>query len=171
LHGSVLKKKRSSKAKALGTLQWKEAKTSKTLIELLLIDPDASRSQHRSPWYSQEEHEPPSFLCTYINRKSAANDQTFALFSTAQIDRRECVLAALSEKASGRSNQSKSGVDQISMASAQINQTRRTHWRKPRLWRALYKMERRELGNVSAEKIVSALPALSVCVGFQASFC
>jgi hypothetical protein len=34
-------------------------------------------SQHRSPWYSQEERQPPLFLCTYINRKSKTNGKTF----------------------------------------------------------------------------------------------
>ncbi len=34
-------------------------------------------SQHRSPWYSQEERQPPLFLCTYINRKSKTNGETF----------------------------------------------------------------------------------------------
>jgi len=34
-------------------------------------------SEHRSPWYSQEERQPPLFLCTYINRKSKTNGETF----------------------------------------------------------------------------------------------
>src|SRR6266404_4418983 len=34
-------------------------------------------SAHRSPWYSQEERQPPLFLCTYINRKSKTNGETF----------------------------------------------------------------------------------------------
>ncbi len=125
-------------------------------------------SEHRSPWYSQEERMPPLFLCTYINRKSKTNGETFRFILNHSRAIAANVYLLLYPK---------KPLAEAIMAKPELKES---------LWRALkaiksealtgegrvyggglYKMEPRELGNVSAESIVSVLPSISVGRGTQ----
>ncbi|MBA2704751.1 MAG: Eco57I restriction-modification methylase domain-containing protein [Blastocatellia bacterium] len=127
-------------------------------------------SQHRSPWYSQEERQPPLFLCTYINRKSKTNGETFRFILNHSKAIAANVYLLLYPK--------KPLADVIKAKPELINS----------LWQALksiapealrgegrvyggelYKMEPSELGNVSAETILSNLPHLCIAAGTQVS--
>lgn len=127
-------------------------------------------SQHRSPWYSQEERQPPLFLCTYINRKSKTNGETFRFILNHSKAIAANVYLLLYPK--------KPLADAIMAKPELINS----------LWQALksitpeslrsegrvyggelYKMEPKELGNVSAESIISDLPLLCLAAGTQVS--
>jgi adenine-specific DNA-methyltransferase len=125
-------------------------------------------SEHRSPWYSQEERMPPLFLCTYINRKNKTNGETFRFILNHSKAIAANVYLLLYPK--------KPLADAIKAQPELVGS----------LWQALkaikpevltgegrvyggglYKMEPRELGNVSADSIVSILPSLSVGHGTQ----
>ncbi|MGH9971960.1 MAG: Eco57I restriction-modification methylase domain-containing protein [Pyrinomonadaceae bacterium] len=127
-------------------------------------------SAHRSPWYSQEERQPPLFLCTYISRKSKTNGETFRFI----LNRSKAIAANVYLLLYPK----KPLADAIEAKPELINSL----WQalksiKPDILRGegrvyggeLYKMEPKELGNVSAASIVSILPNLSVGTGSQAS--
>ena len=125
-------------------------------------------SEHRSPWYSQEERMPPLFLCTYINRKSKTNGKTFRFILNHSKAIAANVYLLLYPK--------KPLADAIKAQPELIGSV----WQalkaiKPEVLTGegrvygggLYKMEPRELGNVSADSIVSVLPSMSVGHGTQ----
>jgi adenine-specific DNA-methyltransferase len=127
-------------------------------------------SQHRSPWYSQEERQPPLFLCTYINRKSKTNGETFRFILNHSKAIAANVYLLLYPK--------KPLADAITAKPELINSlwqmlksiTAETLRSEGRVYGGeLYKMEPRELGNVSADRIVSALPGISAESGRQVS--
>jgi adenine-specific DNA-methyltransferase len=120
-------------------------------------------SQHRSPWYSQEERMPPLFLCTYINRKNKTNGETFRFILNHSRAIAANVYLLIYPK--------KPLADAIKARPELIGSV----WQalkaiKPEVLTGegrvygggLYKMEPRELGNVSADSIVSLLPSMSV---------
>jgi hypothetical protein len=128
-------------------------------------------SQHRSPWYSQEERQPPLFLCTYINRKSKTNGETFRFILNHSKAIAANVYLLLYPK--------KPLADAIKAQPELVNSL----WQglkaiKPETLRGegrvyggeLYKMEPKELGNVSAEAIVSVLPNIPIGTGVQEAF-
>ena len=125
-------------------------------------------SQHRSPWYSQEQRDPPLFLCTYINRKSKTNGETFRfILNHSQAIAANVYLLLYPKKP----------LSDVIMAKPELINT---------VWQALksitpeslrskgrvyggelYKMEPKELGNVSAQSILLTLPILSAAAGVQ----
>ena len=131
---------------------------------------DKYLSQHRSPWYAQEERQPPLFLCTYINRKSKTNGETFRFILNHSKAIAANVYLLLYPK--------KPLADAIKAQPELVNSL----WQalkaiKPESLRdegrvyggELYKMEPKELGNVSANGIVRMLPSLLVSKAPQIS--
>jgi adenine-specific DNA-methyltransferase len=125
-------------------------------------------SQHRSPWYSQEERQPPLFLCTYINRKSEVNGETFRfiLNHSRAIAANVYLLLYLKKPLADAIKAKPELIESLWRALKSITSEALTS--EGRVYGGgLYKMEPRELGNVSAESIVSALPSLSLSAGTQ----
>jgi adenine-specific DNA-methyltransferase len=128
-------------------------------------------SEHRSPWYSQEQRMPPLFLCTYINRKSKTNGETFRfILNHSKAIAANVYLLLYPKKLLADAIKVKSElIESLWQALKAIKSEALTG--EGRVYGGgLYKMEPRELGNVSAESIVSALPSFSVRVGTQVSF-
>lgn len=116
---------------------------------------------HRSPWYSQEERTPPLYLCTYINRKSKVNGETFRFILNRSRAIAANVYLLLYPK--------KRLADAIAARPELIN----IIWRALKAIKSedltdegrvygggLYKMEPRELGNVAADGLVSLLTSV-----------
>jgi len=125
-------------------------------------------SRHRSPWYSQEEREPPLFLCTYINRKSKTNGKTFRFILNHSKAIAANVYLLLYPK------------KELAAAIKKEPNLIQSLWEmlksiKPEALRGegrvyggeLYKMEPKELGNVSAAEIHLKIPALSAKAAVQ----
>jgi adenine-specific DNA-methyltransferase len=128
-------------------------------------------SQHRSPWYSQEERQPPLFLCTYINRKSKANGETFRfiLNHSRAIAANVYLLLYPKEELATAFKEAPALVQSVwemlkSLKPEEMRDQGRVYGGE------LYKIEPRELGNVSAEIIVSAMPGVFAKARAQASF-
>jgi len=128
-------------------------------------------SQHRFPWYSQEEREPPLFLCTYINRKSKTNGETFRFILNHSKAIAANVYLLLYPK------------KELAAAIKTEPELVKSLWKmlksiKPEALRGegrvyggeLYKMEPRELGNVSAEEILTKIPGLLGKAAVQKAF-
>jgi adenine-specific DNA-methyltransferase len=127
-------------------------------------------SQHRSPWYSQEERQPPLFLCTYINRKSKTNGETFRFIlnhSKAIAANVYLLLYPKKELAAAIKHQ----PELISSLWKMLKSIKPESLQgEGRVYGGeLYKMEPRELGNISAEELISCLSPLSVNVASQTS--
>lgn len=127
---------------------------------------DKYLSQHRSPWYSQEEREPPLFLCTYINRKSKANGETFRFILNHSKAIAANVYLLLYPKT------------ELAAAIKKDPELIQSLWKmlksiKPEALRGegrvyggeLYKVEPKELGNVPAESIASKLQVMTATQG------
>jgi adenine-specific DNA-methyltransferase len=128
-------------------------------------------SKHRSPWYSQEDRQPPLFLCTYINRKSKANSETFRfILNHSRAIAANVYLLLYPKKPLADAIKAKPElIESLWQALKAITPEALTG--EGRVYGGgLYKMEPRELGNVSAEGILLLLPTLSVSAGMQASF-
>ena len=119
-------------------------------------------SGHRSPWYSQEERTPPLFLCTYINRKSKANGETFRfILNHSKAIAANVYLLLYPKKPLADAIKAKPELIQ-SLWQAIKAITSEALISEGRVYGGgLYKMEPKELGNVSAESIVSVLPSFS----------
>jgi methylase of polypeptide subunit release factors len=128
-------------------------------------------SQHRSPWYSQEERQPPLFLCTYINRKSKTNGETFRFILNHSKAIAANVYLLLYPK------------KELAAAIRKEPELVQSLWKmlksiRPEALRGegrvyggeLYKIEPKELGNVSAEKSLSKILALSAKTAVQKAF-
>jgi len=119
-------------------------------------------SEHRSPWYSQEERMPPLFLCTYINRKSKTNGETFRfILNHSKAIAANVYLLLYPKKALADAINAKPDlIGSVWQALKTIKSEALTG--EGRVYGGgLYKMEPKELGNVSAENILSILPNLS----------
>lgn len=120
-------------------------------------------SEHRSPWYSQEERMPPPFLCTYINRKNKVNGETFRfILNHSKAIAANVYLLLYPKKPLADAIKAKPEIiDSLWQALKAIKPEALTG--EGRVYGGgLYKMEPRELGNVSADSIVSVLPSMSV---------
>lgn len=127
-------------------------------------------SQHRSPWYSQEERQPPLFLCTYINRKSKTNGQTFRfILNHSKAIAANVYLLLYPKKPLAEAIKTQPElIESLWQALKAI--TPEALRGEGRVYGGeLYKMEPRELGNVPAEGIISALPDISISAGTQVS--
>lgn len=127
-------------------------------------------SQHRSPWYSQEERQPPLFLCTYINRKSKTSGETFRfiLNHSKAIAANVYLLLYPKKELATAFKEAPALVQSVwkmlkSLKPEEMRDEGRVYGGE------LYKIEPRELGNVSAEIIVSAMPGFFAKVRAQAS--
>jgi hypothetical protein len=120
-------------------------------------------SGHRSPWYSQEERTPPLFLCTYINRKSKANGETFRfILNHSKAIAANVYLLLYPKKPLAEAIKAKPELIQ-SLWQALKAITSEALTNEGRVYGGgLYKMEPKELGNVSAESVLSVLPSMSV---------
>jgi predicted RNA methylase len=125
-------------------------------------------SQHRSPWYSQEQRQPPLFLCTYINRKSKTNGETFRfILNHSKAIAANVYLLLYPKKPLADAIQAKPELVK-SLWQTLKSITAETLRGEGRVYGGeLYKMEPKELGNVSAENIMSALPEQLVKRGLQ----
>ena len=126
-------------------------------------------SEHRSPWYSQEERQPPLFLCTYINRKSKTNGETFRfiLNHSKAIAANVYLLLYPKNPLADAIKAQPELIEPLWRALKAITSDALTG--EGRVYGGgLYKMEPRELGNVSAESIVSTLAIVFVKAGTQA---
>jgi hypothetical protein len=127
-------------------------------------------SEHRSPWYSQEERQPPLFLCTYINRKSKTNGETFRfiLNHSKAIAANVYLLLYPKRPLAEAIKANPHLIGSVWQALKAIKSEALTD--EGRVYGGgLYKMEPKELGNVSADSIVLALPTLVGTVRGQAS--
>jgi predicted RNA methylase len=127
-------------------------------------------SAHRSPWYAQEVRTPPLFLCTYINRKNKANGETFRfiLNRSKAIGANVYLLLYPKDSLTDAIKSNPKLIDSIWQALKEI--TSETLTGEGRVYGGeLYKIEPKELGNVSAECIFSVLPRLTHVVGAQVS--
>jgi hypothetical protein len=118
-------------------------------------------SSHRSPWYSQEARTPPLFLCTYINRKSKTNGETFhfILNHSKAIAANVYLLLYPNKPLADAIKEKPELIEFVWQALKSIKSEALTG--EGRVYGGgLYKMEPRELGNVSAESIVSLVPSL-----------
>jgi len=125
-------------------------------------------SAHRSPWYSQEERQPPLFLCTYINRKSKTNGETFRfiLNHSKAIAANVYLLLYPKKPLADLLKTRPELIQSVWQALKEITSDALTG--EGRVYGGeLYKMEPKELGNVSASSIVSVLPSMSVGGGTQ----
>lgn len=125
-------------------------------------------SQHRSPWYSQEEREPPLFLCTYINRKSKTNGETFRfILNHSKAIAANVYLLLYPKKLLAEAIKAQPElVDSLWQALKSIRpESLRNEGRV--YGGELYKMEPKELGNVSAETILLSVPTLSARATLQ----
>jgi adenine-specific DNA-methyltransferase len=125
-------------------------------------------SEHRSPWYSQEERMPPLFLCTYINRKSKANGETFRfiLNHSKAIAANVYLLLYPKKPLADAIKANPDLIGSVWQALKTIKSEALTG--EGRVYGGgLYKMEPRELGNVSADSVVAILPSMSVGHGTQ----
>jgi adenine-specific DNA-methyltransferase len=125
-------------------------------------------SAHRSPWYSQEARQPPLFLCTYINRKSKTNGETFRfiLNHSKAIAANVYLLLYPKKPLADLLNAKPELIQSVWQALKAIKPEALTG--EGRVYGGeLYKMEPKELGNVSAESIGSVLPSISVGRGTQ----
>jgi predicted RNA methylase len=125
-------------------------------------------SEHRSPWYSQEERQPPLFLCTYINRKSKTNGETFRfILNHSKAIAANVYLLLYPKKPLAEAIKTQPElVGSVWQALRAIKSEALTG--EGRVYGGgLYKMEPRELGNVSADSIVSVLPSVAVGHGTQ----
>jgi adenine-specific DNA-methyltransferase len=120
-------------------------------------------SAHRSPWYSQEERQPPLFLCTYINRKSKINGETFRfILNHSKAIAANVYLLLYPKKPLADLLKTKPELIQ-SLWHALKAITSEALTGEGRVYGGeLYKMEPNELGNVSADSIASLLPSISV---------
>ena len=128
-------------------------------------------SEHRSPWYSQEERHPPLFLCTYINRKSKTNGETFRfILNHSKAIAANVYLLLYPKKPLADAIKAKPElIESLWKALKAIKSEALTG--EGRVYGGgLYKMEPKELGNVPAESIVLAMPILTTSTGQQASF-
>jgi adenine-specific DNA-methyltransferase len=128
-------------------------------------------SEHRSPWYSQEERMPPLFLCTYINRKSKTTGETFRfILNHSRAIAANVYLLLYPKKPLADAIKAKPElIDSLWRALKAIKSEALTG--EGRVYGGgLYKMEPRELGNVSAESIVLAMPTLTASTKQQPSF-
>src|SRR5262249_34300105 len=125
-------------------------------------------SQHRTPWYSQEEREPPLFLCTYINRKSKTNGETFRfLLNHSKAIAANVYLLLYPKKPLAEAIKAHPGLVH-SLWQGLKSITPESLRGEGRVYGGeLYKMEPKELGNVSAESIVSVLPEQPLMRGLQ----
>ncbi|MDQ3666807.1 MAG: Eco57I restriction-modification methylase domain-containing protein [Acidobacteriota bacterium] len=120
-------------------------------------------SQHRCPWYSQEERLPPLFLCTYISRKSKATGETFRfILNHSKAIAANVYLLLYPKKPLGDAIRAQPElVKSLWQALRAITSEALTG--EGRVYGGgLYKIEPRELGNVSAQGIISTLPTLWV---------
>jgi hypothetical protein len=125
-------------------------------------------SQHRSPWYSQEERMPPLFLCTYINRKSKTNGETFRfILNHSKAIAANVYLLLYPKKPLADALIAKPDLVRSVWQALKAIQPEALTGEGRVYGGGLYKIEPRELGNVSAESIVSILPHLSVGPGTQ----
>lgn len=125
-------------------------------------------SAHRSPWYSQEERQPPLFLCTYINRKNKTNGETFRfiLNHSKAIAANVYLLLYPKKPLADLLNTNPELIKSVWQALKAI--TPETLTGEGRVYGGeLYKMEPKELGNVSADSIISVLPNVSSGQGTQ----
>lgn len=126
---------------------------------------------HRSIWYMQEERTPPLFLCTYINRKSKKNGETFRfiLNHSKAIAANVYLLLYPKKPLADAINARPELVDSVWQALRAITSEALTG--EGRVYGGgLYKMEPRELGNVSADGLVSLLPSLNIKRDIQVAF-
>src|SRR6059058_2409247 len=127
-------------------------------------------SQYRSPWYSLEQRQPPLFLCTYINRKSKTNGETFRfILNHSKAIAANVYLLLYPKKPLADAIKARPQLIE-SLWQALKSITPEALRGEGRVYGGeLYKIEPRELGNVSAESIASSLPSLSVNPSSQAS--
>jgi hypothetical protein len=127
-------------------------------------------SEHRSPWYSQEERQPPLFLCTYINRKSKTNGEIFRfILNHSAAIAANVYLLLYPKKPLAEATKAKPELIQTLWKALKAIKSEALTGEGRVYGGGLYKMEPKELGNVSAESILSTLPIPSVNVGTQAS--
>ncbi len=136
-------------------------------------------SQHRSPWYSQEERQPPLFLCTYINRRVSEPravatgqpvGQTFRfILNHSKAIAANVYLLLYPKKPLADAIKQQPGLIK-SLWEMLKSITPETLRGEGRVYGGeLYKMEPKELGNVSIEVIAPAVRSLSIRTRPQAS--
>lgn len=116
--------------------------------------------QHRSPWYLQENRLPSPFLCTYMGRQDSSRGRPFRFIlnhSMATATNVYLMLypkSALDKVLSDKPERSK----QVWLALNQISSE--TLMGEGRVYGGgLHKLEPKELGNATAEKILEVLPS------------
>lgn len=127
-------------------------------------------SQHRSPWYSQEQRQPPLFLCTYINRKSKTNGETFRfVLNHSKAIAANVYLLLYPKKSLAAAIKEKPELIKLlwQMLKSITPETLRGEGRV--YGGELYKMEPKELGNVSAEAIKPLLASTEIRTNAQSS--
>lgn len=111
---------------------------------------------------------PPLFLCTYINRKSKANGETFRfiLNHSKAIAANVYLLLYPKKPLADAIKANPDLIGSVWQALKTIKSEALTG--EGRVYGGgLYKMEPRELGNVSADSVVAILPSMSVGHGTQ----
>ena len=114
---------------------------------------------------------PPLFLCTYINRKSNTNGETFRfILNHSKAIAANVYLLLYPKKPLADAIKAKPElIESLWRALKAIKSEALTG--EGRVYGGgLYKMEPGELGNVSAESIVLAMPTLTASTGQQPSF-
>jgi predicted RNA methylase len=119
-------------------------------------------SEHRSPWYSQEERVPPLFLCTYINRKNKTNGETFRfILNHSRAIAANVYLLLYPKKPLADAIKAKPELIKSLWKALKAIKSEALTGEGRVYGGGLYKMEPRELGNVSADSIVLAMPTLT----------
>src|SRR5260370_40846746 len=127
--------------------------------------------QRRAPRCAKEERQPPLFLCTYINRKSKTNGETFRfILNHSKAIAANVYLLLYPKKPLADAIKAKPELVGLlwqmlkSITPEVLRGEGRVYGGK------LYKMGPKEIGNGSAQNLVAMLPSLAFFTRTQTSF-
>ena len=123
-------------------------------------------ASRRDPWYSIEGRDPAPFLCTYMGRSSSGSAPFRVILNQSRAIATNVYLMLYPKEPLRREMDDESSARAVL---ASLNRIVETKWETSRrvYGGGLYKVEPRELGSITADALLDALPRLKATVSGQ----